>query len=665
MKNTMRILAILLCALLFVGGCAPQQAVEAEPQTTNSVQAPVNTPAPEQETKTAASYLPGTYTGTATSMNADVTVEVTVSEDRIETIVVTDNMESPGIGSVAVEKIPAAIVEAQSLAVDSLTGATISSMAIKRAVSSALEEAGEDISALNAPIERTPDPDASYEADVIIVGGGGTGLSSSIAALEEGASVILIEKTGLLGGNSIVAGGFYNAPDPERQATYQSERSEALDSLIVSALEEKPVSEEHKALQEAVRVEFEEYLASDRTLFDSPNWFALQTWNGGDRVGDLSVVKVLAENALDSFHWLESMGAGFPDNVFFGGGALYPRSHQSVDPNGTGYINALTGELENREKYTVLMNTEAKSLIVENNRIVGVNAIGRDGNAVTLRAAKGVILATGGFAGNVELRQKYCEGEKWPNLGQEVRTTNVSGVTGDGIFMAEAAGANLVNMEQIQLLPYCNAQTGMLNDSTGTATVAEYIFLNKEGKRFVREDGRRDDMSRAILNQTESKMYMFASLKAPLEEMKTLGGQPVTYMIENSLSEYGYAETIEEAAEKLGCDAQTLRETITSFNTHASEKSADEFGRVNYSGTLGEGPFLFWARRPAAHHTMGGVEIDVDTHALRADGTVVEGLYCAGEITGCTHGANRIGGNAIAEFVTFGRIAGRNAALGK
>ena len=665
MKNAMRILAILLCALLFVGGCAPRQA-DAEPQATDSAQTSATTPVSEQETETAAAYLPGTYTGTTIGMNADITVEVTVSEDRIESVVVTDDMESPGIGSVAVEKIPVAIVEAQSLAVDSLAGATISSMAIKRAVASALEQAGADLDALNAPIERTPDPDAAYEADVIIVGGGGTGLSASIAALEEGASVILIEKTSLLGGNSIVAGGFYNAPDPERQATYQSERSEALDSLIVAALAEEPVSEEHKALQEAVRAEFEEYLASDRTLFDTPNWFALQTWSGGNKVGNLSVVKVLAENALDSFHWLESMGAGFPDNVFFGGGALYPRSHQSVDPNGTGYINALTGELEGKENYTVLMKTEAKSLIVENNRVVGVNAIGRDGNAVTLRAEKGVILATGGFAGNVELRQKYCEGEKWPNLGQEVRTTNVAGVTGDGIFMAEAAGANLVNMEQIQLLPYCNAQTGMLNDSTGTATVAEYVFLNKEGKRFVREDGRRDDMSRAILSQTESKMYMFASLKTPFEEMKTLGGQPLTYMVENGLSEYGYAETIEEAAEMLGCDAQTLRETITSFDAHAAEKSADEFGRVNYSGiSLGEGPFIFWARRPAAHHTMGGVEIDVDTHALRADGTVVEGLYCAGEITGSTHGANRIGGNAIAEFVTFGRIAGRNAALGK
>ena len=659
MKKTTRILAVLLCVLMLAAGCAQVE----EPQATGDPSVPEVTP--EGEQGGAAGYTPGTYTATTIGMNADVTVEVTVSEDKIESAVVTNHMETPGIGSVAVEKIPAAIVEEQSLAVDSLTGATISSMAVKRAASDALEQAGADLDALNVPIARTPDPDADYEADVVIVGGGGAGLSAAIAALEEGATVVLIEKTSLLGGNSIVAGGFYNAPDPERQAHYQEERSEALDSLIVEALAEEPVSEEHAALQEAVRAEFEEYLASDSTLFDTPNWFALQTWNGGDKVGDLEVVQVLAENALDSFHWLESMGAGFPDDVFFGGGALYPRSHQSVDPNGTGYINALTGALEGNENYTQLMDTEAVSLIVEDGAVVGVNATGRDGNAVTLRANNGVILATGGFAGNVELRQQYCEGEKWPNLGEEVRTTNVAGVTGDGIFMAEEAGANLVNMEHIQLLPYCNPQTGMLNDSTGTANVKEYIFINTEGERFVREDGRRDDMSKAILDQPESKMYMFASLKMPFEEMTTLGGQPLSYMVENGLSEYGYAETIEEAAEILGCDPQTLRDTVTTFDSHASEKTADEFGRVNYSGTLGEGPFIFWARRPAAHHTMGGVEVDVQTHALRADGSVVEGLYCAGEITGCTHGTNRVGGNAIAEFVTFGRIAGRNAALDK
>ena len=604
----------------------------------------------------------GTYETTVNGMNGPVKLKVVLTETAIESIEVLEHMETPGIGSTAMPMLFDMMIEQQTPNVDTVAGATVTSAVVKNAVKNVLKDAGADAAMLDKKYERTPEVDAEYTADVVIVGAGGAGLAASIRALEQGASVILVEKTAQVGGNSVVVGGFINVPDPQTQDGYQAERSASLETLITDALAEEPVSEEHKALQDAVRAEYEAYLASDKTTFDSANWFALQTWNGGDKVGNLANVLTLTHGSIPAYQWLKDLGQEFRTDVVLGGGALYPRSHYAVLPNGIGYINALKGALEGKENFTLLTNTNATSLIMDGEKVVGVNATGRDGNTVTLHANKGVVLSTGGFAGNVELREKYCEGEKWPELGSALRTTNVSGVTGDGIFMAQAAGANLVNMEQIQLLPYCNPVSGFVND-TYSAKVG--VFINKEGNRFVREDGRRDDMSKAIIAQTDSQMWYFGKLVGDLEAAKSLAGQPVTYLIEAGVSSYLYAESIAEAAQKMNVPEENLRAALANFDEHAKSQTPDEFGRVSFPMTMDEGPFVAFIRTPAAHHTMGGVEIDTEAHALRADGTAVPGLYCAGEITGVVHGGNRIGGNAIVDYLVYGQIAGTNAALGK
>lgn len=606
---------------------------------------------------------PGTYAISTNGLNGPMKVEVTVTGDAIESVNVPEHMETPGIGATAIPMLTAAIVEQQTPNVDSITGATVTSAVVKNAVKSALKEAGAEEDLLNRQVEHPAPQDAEYTADVVIVGAGGAGLAASIRALEQGASVILIEKTGQVGGNSIVAGGFINAPDPETQDTkYQEKRSASLETLITSALEEEPVSEEHKALQDAVRAEYEAYLASDKTLFDSANWMALQTWNGGDKLGYLPNVIKLAEGAQSAYSWLKELGQKFEENCHLGGGALYPRSHQAILPNGTGYINALMGALEGKENFTLMFDVNGKSLITEGDKVVGVNAVARDGSNITLHANKGVILCTGGFAGNVELRQKYCEGEKWPDLGPVVKTTNVSGVTGDGIFMAEAVGANLVNMDQIQLLPYCNPDTGFLNDAYDGHI---NCFINREGNRFVREDGRRDDMSKAIIAQTDSVMFYVCKAEGPLDEQTSLAGQPIQYLIDAGICEYCYGENIADLAAKMHVPEDNLRAALADYDAHVDSQTPDEFGRVSFPGKYEEGPFIALTRRPAAHHTMGGVEIDTEAHALRADGSIIEGLYCAGEITGVVHGGNRIGGNAIVDFLVYGQTAGTNAAQGK
>ena len=616
------------------------------------------TPKEPEETKTAGSYTPGTYTATVSGMHGPMTVEVTVTEDRIENVNVTENVETPGLVDWPVRLIPERVVEAQSLAVDTVTGVTISSRAILNGVETALKGAGMDVTALKQPIEKTPAEDAEYTADVIIVGGGGAGLSAAIAATDEGSSVVLIEKTGFLGGNSIVAGGIYNCPDPDLQD--HAEFSGDVDSLIEDALAEEPVNDQHKALQDAVRADFEAYKASDKTLFDSANWFALQTWNGGDKVGSLDHLQVFADNAFPALEWLESMGMEFSDTISTGSGSLYPRTHRALTPNGTGYFIAFEDTLADRTGlYTQLMETEGKSLIMDGDKVVGVNAVGKDGNKVTLHANKGVILATGGFAGNVELRQQYCEGEKWPNLGADLITTNMPGVTGDGIFMAQDAGAELINMEQMQLLPFCDPTTGATFNIMGTD-----CYINKEGKRFVREDGRRDEMSKAIIEQTDGMMYVVMSTD-DASTRKSLGGMTLQYYVDNNLYGYMMSDNLTDLAEQMGVPVDTFLQTIADFNAHVESGEKDEFGRVTYSSKIEGNVYYAYPRKPATHHTMGGVNVDTETHALRADGTVIEGLYCAGEITGNLHGTNRLGGNAIVDFCVFGRMAGTNAAQGK
>jgi flavocytochrome c len=608
----------------------------------------------------------GTYTATVAGMHGPLSVEVRLSTGAITDVKVTSNVETPGVSTWAIEGIPRRIVEQQTLAVDVVTGVSITSGAIIRAVEDCLSQADANLADFRKAPPRQRAADETLSADVVIVGGGGAGLAAAVAATEAGAKVILIEKTGFLGGNSIVCGGGYNSVYPERQDHWPG--SSGVEKLITDALAERPVNEEHQTLIATVRTEFEAFKRTDKTLFDSPSWHALQTWNGGDKVATLKVVQAMTNNSLSSIKWLESMGMRYEDGVAQGTGAMYPRTYMTADPNGTGYIQSFRGALARRgANYTQLMETTGKSLIVEGGKVVGVNAEAKDGHKVTLRASKGVILATGGFAGNVALRQQYCEGEKWPDLGPSLGTTNMPAVTGDGLFMARDAGANLVNMEHIQLLQVANPETGATGDHTEPQGVAGYIFVNKNGSRFVREDGRRDDISKAILAQPDGMTYLVESADAITNpnEITTVDGRTITYMLENNLSGYVKADTLDDLARILGMSADALKRSVDSFNSHVDSQTPDEFGRVLFSFKYTKGPWYAYPRKPAAHHTMGGVLIDENTHALRADGSVVPGLYCAGEITGVVHGSNRLGGNATADFTVFGRLAGTTAATGR
>ncbi|MGI6034416.1 MAG: flavocytochrome c [Limnochordia bacterium] len=567
-------------------------------------------------------YKAGTYEATVPGHNGNVKISVTFTEDAIKSIDVSDHIETPGVSDWPIELIPKAIIENQSLAVDIVTGATLTSRAIIGGVTECAKQAGGDMQALTAALPQEPVKDIEKTADVIVVGGGGAGLAAAVSATDAGASVILIEKTGFLGGNSIVSGGIYNAPNPELQ--------------VPAGIE------------------------------DSVEFFIKQTWEGGDKVANIDLVTTLCSNALKDLRWLESMGMRFRDTITQGVGSLYRRTHTSVLPNGTGFIKTFRDNLAIKgDAAEIMLGVTGKSLITdEKGRVTGVVAQGAKGNSVTLHANKGVVIATGGFAGNVKMRQKYCEGEKWADLGPGLITSNMPAIQGDGIIMAKEVGAQLVDMEHIQLLQVCNPWTGVTSDVI-VGGVDGCIYVNQEGKRFVREDGRRDVISAAILEQTGGRMYTIYNYQVidNPDTFKALGGQTVTSLIEEGRYGYVSAANLEELAQKLDMPYENLKATIDTYNTHVKNgDSVDEFGRELLTTVLDGGPWYGHPRAPAAHHTMGGIKIDTKAQVVDTKGNPIPGLFAAGEVTGGIHGGNRLGGNAIVDFTVFGRIAGQSAA---
>lgn len=620
----------------------------------------------------------GTYTAKVPAMNNEIEVSVELTEKEIMGVKVVNHSETPGIGGELVNKdnktvtagievpvvsIPEAIVKHQSLAVDNVTGATITSAAIKAAVGKCIEEAGGKKDDWSKQIEYAQDK-KDMEADVIIVGGGGAGLAAAITAAEQGKTVIIAEKNGAVGGNTLVCGAIYNAPDEALQA--QAEMTDAVKETLEKAITEEPKNDAHKALQDEVKAQWEAYKAAGRKdLFDSKEWYALQTWNGGDKVADLELVKVLCYKAYEGLDWVTKMGMGWSDKISQGAGSLWQRTHTNTMPMGTGFISVYGDKVEAlKDKITVLTETTVTELTLDGERVVGAKV--KDNHSkqeYALKAKDGVIISTGGFSANAEMVQQYNTTGKWSDLSK-TGTTNRSTVSqGDGVTMAIKAGAGVTDMDQIQLLYLGNMKDGQISklpprDINGTDQI---IFINAEGKRFVREDGRRDEICLAVMKQPESKFYLLESgdgagykdIKDP--SWRSADGFTFDYLKDNGFILVG--DTLEDLAKQIGCDAATLKATVDTFNASV-DSGKDEFGRLLYSTKLEKGPFVATVRQACLHHTMGGVSIDTEGHILNKDGKIIPGLYAAGEVTGGVHGGNRLGGNAVVDTVVFGKLAG-------
>ena len=402
-------------------------------------------------------------------------------------------------------------------------------------------------------------------------------------------------------------------------------------------------------------------MASGATyLFDSPELHMIQSYTGSKRTDldgnvitpNYELIHTLCFNALDAWNWLIDIGTPVRDTLSIGVGALWKRTH-SVDGGANGaypLIASLKAEAE-KQGAEIMLETEAKELLTDGGRVVGVTAYKQDGTKVTVHASKGVVLATGGFAGNIDMVLEY--NNYWANLGPDAKNDNTSTINGDGIKMAQAVGANTVGMGFIQMLPTCAALDGQAGKGVGSQ-----LYVNQEGVRYVNETSERDVLVNAALAQTGG--YFYGVGGAAMYNHPQQGAEKLADSVAKG---YGYvADTIDEIAEWAGIDAETLKATIETFNAYVENENDPDFGRYGFMGKVDEGPYVIIKMSPALHHTMGGVEINAETQAIDTDGNVIPGLYAAGEVTGGIHAGNRLGGNAIADVIVFGRIAGENAA---
>lgn len=611
MKQFRKFSAVFMILTLTIGvlaGCGDSTGNETSSEPANETQSE-ETPSEEN------SFKGGTFEGEATGYGGTIKVEVELSEDEIKDIKILEHGETKRVSDPAIEGMPKRILENQTVNVDTIASCTVSSAGVRSAVKDAIEKSGADMEIFAKDVDKKEiaKEDEEKTADVIVVGGGGAGLAAVVSAYESGAeSVILIEKMPALGGNTIIAGGALNAVNPEKQRA--------------------------QGIEDSVDKHFQ------------------QTYEGGHEVGNKELIRTLVENALDGVNWLEENGLVWKDKVGQVIGSLWERTNQAVPTLGTGYITVLEDKAKEYGA-EILLETKATEILTEGNKVIGVKAESLDKN-YTFNANNGVIMATGGYGNNLDMVKEYLSDGVYTedNLPDKLSSTNAPGLTGEGILMAEDIGADVIDMKHVQLLP-------MPGDKFGpTINIDDCFFINKEGNRYVREDAGRDELCLATFDQTDGQYFMINDSKIISDDRLTLSGENLDSLIDKGI--VVEVDTLEELAEEIGVSYESLKETTEKFNSYVEAEKDEDLGREVWGHKVDEAPFYATLRYPALHHTMGGLKINPKTEVLDKDGNAIEGLYAAGEVTGGIHGANRLGGNAIADIIVFGRIAGQSV-MGK
>lgn len=465
-------------------------------------------------------------------------------------------------------------------------------------------------------------------------------------------NVLVLEKMPVIGGNTLRCASAFNAADPDRQKALPM--TETLKEAVVKAISEKPVSEEHAKLMADVKAKYEAYLKSgSKTLFDCPEWHALQTYNGGDKVGQIPLIRQYSNNVLDTLHWMQSKGSPVMDRVSQGAGALWQRTHQLDAPAGLGLIDPLYQSAV-KQGVNFKLGMRVQDLILnDKGRVIGVTATDKVGNKYEFTSKDGVILATGGYSQNKEMRRKSA-----PHLTPEMVSTNQPGATGDGIVIATRHGADTTGMNYVQVYPLATPGTGALQGRARKMSgLDDVIDVNKNGERFVKEDARRDEFVAAIKKQPGGVVYDIndSSIVKPLNSFN----EDVETLV--SIGRIYKADSLADLAKQLGMPADKLEATVAEFNKMVEAKNDPKFGRKLFDRPIVKPPFYATPRAPSIHHTMGGLQISTNAQVLDKNGKPIPGLYAAGEVTGGIHGSNRLGGNATADVLTFGRIAAKSA----
>ena len=558
---------------------------------------------------------PVTAEGTGVGKHGDITVAVTFDAGKIQDIKIVKNAENPILAKKVFTDLKDQVVALSSTDVDLISGATFSAKGFIDAVNDAAKKAGvtlakADKKALKKAARELP---KTSNYDVVVIGAGGAGFSAAITARNAGANVVLLEKMPAVGGNSLISGAEMNVAKNWVQP-----------KLGIND--------------------------------DSPELHAQDTFKGGDGKGDMKVINVMTHEALDAAKWCRDyLGVRFEDdNLFFFGGHSRKRALIPVGHTGTEFIAKFQAKADELG-IPVITNMKAEELIKnKDGRVVGVKAT-MDGSEYTFNAKGGVVLATGGFGANPEMVKKYN-----PKIDERFKTTDAPGTTGEALYMAERAGAQLVNMGYIQTYPICDPLSGAI-ELIADARFDGAIMLNQEGKRFVEELQRRDVLSEAILNQTGRYCWVLWNDK--------IGSISNTVKAHANEYEAFTKQGIMTTCDDLKCIADftkipfdQLQKTVKRVSDMAGKGNDKDFNHRAGLMDMQQGKYYVIKAVPSTHHTMGGVRINEKAEALTAEGKVIPGLWAAGEVTGVTHGTNRLGGNAYTDIIVFGRIAGEAAA---
>lgn len=564
----------------------------------------------------AAVAAPVTTQGTGVGKHGDMTVAVTFDNGRIQAIEIVKGAENPVLAKKVYTDLKAAVIASNSADLDAISGATFSSKGFLDAVKDAAKKAGvtlskADAKAIKKVVKNIP---AVSNYDVVVIGAGGAGFSAAIEAKNAGANVVLLEKMPAVGGNSLISGAEMNAA-----------RNWVQPKLGI--------------------------------LDDSAERHAADTFKGGDKKGDMKVINVMTANALDAAKWCRDyLGVRFEDdNLFFFGGHSRKRALIPVGHTGTEFIAKFQAKADELG-IPVITDMKAEELIKDKTgRVVGVKATSH-GATYTFNAKGGVVLATGGFGANKAMVKKYN-----PKIDERFKTTDAPGTTGEALYMAKRAGAQLVNMGYIQTYPICDPISGVI-ELIADSRFDGAIMLNQEGKRFVEELERRDVLSEAILKQTGN--YCWVLWNDNIGKISnTVKEHPTEY---EAFTKQGIMATCPDLkciADFTKMPLKQLESTVKRVSSMAGKGNDKDFHHRGGLMDMSEGQYYVIKAVPSTHHTMGGVRINEKAQALTAKGQVIPGLWAAGEVTGVTHGTNRLGGNAYTDIIVFGRIAGEAAAF--
>ena len=594
-----------------------------------------------------------TATGTATvkGFGGDITVTVALEGGDIKEVTMTGEGETAGIGQKIIDEWPLAFLEYNGI-VDTYTGATFAGItreAVIAAMRQALENAGVNPDDYMREMGGTEEGDLVIDTDIVIIGAGGAGMTAALTAADAGRSVLVLESQPAVGGNSVKSTGGMNAAKTAYQDANTFDEAAGIEKTLKAA-EGYADNEAITALAAKVKEQWEAWQAAPEGYFDSTELFALDTLIGGKGLNDPALVETLVNNSAAAIDYLDSIGIHL-NNVAAFGGASVKRIHRPVNDEGkTVSVGAYTVPLlekacQENEKIALLTDVTATKLLTADGAVTGVEAQGKAGNKITVEA-KAVILATGGFGANLDMVVQYK-----PDLAGFM-TTNAAGIQGQGILMAAEIGAATVDMEQIQIHPTVQADTASLITEGLRGDGA--ILVNANGERFIDEVGTRDVVSAAEIAQPDSFSWLVVDQKM-VDASSVIQGY-----INRGLMLQG--ESYEALAEALGIPADAFAATMEKWNGYVAEKNDPDFGRTSFAQPLDTAPFYAVKVTAGIHHTMGGLKIDAQTHVLNTEGQIIPGLYAAGEVAGGVHGGNRLGGNAVADFVVFGRIAGQEAA---